>query len=251
MPRQLTGEQLVRIAMRNNKRKATNDYYRNMPRFKRARTTVPQRAPNATRGWGSPVGELKVNELTTTAYDVNTTGSITLLCNPSLGSDYTSRIGRKITIRNYYIRGWVTPSVQAATSGGLVGPSQLARMIILIDMQPNGSAPAITDILSTASPSSHINLNYRDRFKILTDKVFPMDASLLSTTNQYVGYGKGTYAIKKYKKCKIDVIFNSTNGGTIADISSGALYMVWIGSQASGAVDAVANIATRVRYSDT
>ena len=59
------------------------------------------------------------------------------------------------------------------------------------------------------------------------------------------------YNIKIYKKINMETIYNSTNGGTIADLSSGALYMFWIGSQtASGGGDANAIVSTRVRFID-
>jgi hypothetical protein len=36
----------------------------------------------------------------------------------------------------------------------------------------------------------------------------------------------------------------------VADINSGALYMFWIGTIASGDSDSVAQISTRVRFAD-
>lgn len=195
--------------------------------------------------------EKKVADITPAAYQVNTTGSITLLAVPTLGSDYTNRVGRKIRITSAYIKGYVY--TEASTQSAAVNStSQAARMMLVCDLQPNGSAPAITDILTTADPSSHLNLNNRDRFLILKDKNFVFDPLYLSTTatQSYATASNQIKFLKVYKKLNMETIFNATNGGSIADITSGALYMVWIGSRAAGAADVNAVIATRVRYYD-
>lgn len=225
------------------------------------RTTMYNKRRNfgtvaATRGfaanYGSGIHEKKVNDLSVATYQANTTGSITLLALPILGSDFNQRIGRKIFLRSLYVRG----SVKIENSGvasAIVTPSQQARMIILLDKQPNGAAPAITDILVSAHPASQLNLNNRDRFNIIKDKCYTFGPYTVSTTatQSFAAVGGGIiYNVKMYKKLKCDMIFNATNGGTIADINSGALYMVWIGDQASSSSDINAILSTRVRFDD-
>lgn len=199
-----------------------------------------------------PSVEKKVNDVAVGTIQVHTTGSITLLCNPALGSDFNNRIGRKINITSCYIRGMVATEPSLGPATGTACPSQQARMILFEDMQPNGATPAVTDILNTASPFSQLNLNGRDRFKIYTDKIWSFGPYLASTTATQAQSlcAQQAYSIKKYKKLNIETIFNATNGGTIADITSGALFMLWIGSTASGGNDANAIISTRVRYND-
>lgn len=213
------------------------------------------RVPLGSRGYRFNRVEKKVNDIAVANYNVNTTGTVTLLANPALGSDMNNRIGRKIQLRSVYIKGSIqvqqsqTGIVSAATTVG----TQLCRMIILADLQPNGAAPAITDILNTASPASHLNLNFRDRFKIYCDKTWALGPFYFNTTaTQSIGMvgSPQMIPIKKFKKINLESIYNATNGGTIADISTGALYMVWIGSTASGADDAIATLGTRVRYDD-
>lgn len=234
------------------KRKATNNYYKTMPRFKKARTSMPQRAPPATRGYTPNSVELKVADVAVGTVNVNTTGSFNLICNPTLGSDFTNRIGRKIRIKSYYVRGYVVVQAALVPTSPISTGCQMGRMIVFFDCQPNGAAPAVTDLLNTASPSSHLNLNNRDRFKILTDKTFVFDPFVYNTTaTQSVITGTNTIRpLKKYKRCDLEVIYNATSGGTIADINSGALYMFWIGSTASGTSQINAVVGTRVRYSD-
>jgi len=206
----------------------------------------PGRAPVATRGfggsYGSRPGELKFSDIAVATYQVNTTGSFTLLHIPILGSDFNARIGRKTQIKSLYLRGrlfW--------EAGSLNTNSQQARLMIVWDSQPNGAAPAVTDLLSSADPASHLNPNNRDRFRVICDKEYIMGP--FNGATPAFGTPSG-HNIKIYKKLNIESIFNATNGGTIADITSGALYMFWIGTLASGTNDLNAQVSTRVRYAD-
>jgi len=214
------------------------------------------RAPLSTRGWRPFVAtnhELKVQDLAPATYQVNTTGSITLLAIPVTGADFNARIGRKIRLHSLFLRGRLALESAIAPSGTL-SLAQQARLIVCYDLQPNGAAPAITDILNTADPASHLNLNNRDRFRILCDKEYVFDPSFFqnTATQAYSFMGRTIYNVKIFKRLNLDMIFNAVNGGTVADISSGALYMVWIGSAAAGTnVDTNAIVSTRVRYADS
>lgn len=221
--------------------------YKTLPRGP-ARTYAGSMVPLRSGGYVPNAVERKVNDINSTLYQVNTTGSVTLLCCPSLGSDMNNRIGRKIMLKSCYIRGRVyLESITAAQNN-----PQQARMMIVYDQQPNGVAPAITDLLVESLPTSQLNLNNRDRFKILCDKEYVFDWSIYSNTaTQAVATaGRCIHLVKKYKKLNLETIFNAVNGGSIADIASGALFMVWIGSVVTGSTDCNAYVSTRVRYSD-
>lgn len=197
--------------------------------------------------------ERKVNDLTTNTYQVNTTGSIVLIANPILGSDFNNRIGRKITLKSVYIRGYIAQEGADGAGFAIAAPTQLGRMILVADLQPNGAVPAITDILVEATSCSQLNLNNRDRFKIYCDKTYVVDPYMTSAiaTQSYAQASNTIKMVKKYKKLNLEMIYNATNAGTVADINSGALYMVWIGSVAAGAnTDMRARVSTRVRYID-
>lgn len=198
------------------------------------------------------VTEKKTYDIDTAVYQVNTTGSFTLLCIPVTGADFTNRVGRKIYIDSVYIRGQVRTEAAAATAAVAVPPI-LARMIIFVDHQPNAATPAVTDLLKEALSQSQLNLNNRDRFTICCDKYFQLGFyayNTTATTSNATGDNQA-FSIRKYKKVKVETIFNATNGGSIADITSGALYMFWIGNTAAGAnTDANASVSTRVRFRD-
>jgi len=116
--------------------------------------------------------------------------------------------------------------------------------MLVYDMQPNGVAPVITDILSASTSNAFMNLTNRDRFKVIWDR----DVSLGPVDNTSgTAYADRTQSLAKcFKPVNLEVIFGGT-AATIGSIQTGALWLVTIGSvaatyQFSGAV--------RVRFAD-
>lgn len=224
------------------------------------RTTGSYSAPLATRGFAFNTGrfggikEKKFFDIAATIYSFDTTGTVTLLSAPIQGTDYTNRIGRKIMLKSVYVRGFCGTETSATVTAPVVAPAQIGRLILLIDMQPNGTLPAMTDILMAATPISHLNPNNRDRFKILFDKQYVFGRTAIDTTaTQTYAFqsDKQAIGIKKYKKINVEQIFNSGNAGTIADTTSGALLMITIGNIAAGTnTNSFAWVTTRVRFLD-
>lgn len=228
----------------NKRRKIAGSYAASVaPR----RTYRGSMVPLRSYGYRPNRVERKVNDVAEATYQVNTTGSFTLLANPAVGADFNNRIGRKVLLKSAYIRGYVRTE-ESSGLGVVTTGSQIARMIIFADLQPNGATPLVADLLTQATPTSHLNLNNRDRFKIYCDKEYAFDPAVLGAS--FVGLTNQIRLVKKYKKINLEMIF-STSTGAIADVTSGALYMFWIGSQASGTnTDINAVVSTRVRYSD-
>jgi len=211
------------------------------------------RVPLASRGYVLNTQERKVFDIDVASYAVDTTGSITLLADPQVGADMNQRIGRKILLKSVYIRGYVRTEAATSTLPLVNTIGQMGRFIIFADLQPNGAAPAVTALLKEASPASQLNIDNRDRFKVYCDREFIFDPYGASTTatQTYLSCTNQIRAIKKFKKINLEMIFNATNGGTIADVNSGALYMLWIGNVAAGTnTNMSASLSTRVRYSD-
>lgn len=220
---------------------------------KRQKIVSPSFVPK--RNFGALDIEKKTADVDPANINVSLTGVFTLLCAPQLGTDFTNRIGRKLLIKSVYVRGYVAS--EGTNGATLTSPLnvgvQLARMIIFVDWQPNGAAPAVADLLKSAAVAAHLNLNNRDRFKIIADEQFVIDPILYNTTasSSVACVVNQIKEVKLFRKLNIETIFNAGNAGTIADISSGALYMFWIGAQAAGtSSDANAQVATRVRFTD-
>uniref|UniRef100_UPI00404865EA capsid/nuclear shuttle family protein n=1 Tax=Flavobacterium sp. TaxID=239 RepID=UPI00404865EA len=129
---------------------------------------------------------------------------IVLLNGVATGTDYNTRIGREITMTSYYHRMFITDATNI----------QQVRCMLVYDKQPAGALPAITDILQYSDANSPNNLNNRDRFVVVSDKVY-------TTSPQ----GVEIKFVKKYKKLRTITTYNNTGNG-ITDIATGALYFV-------------------------
>lgn len=150
--------------------------------------------------------------LSATAYNTNNQGTLLLLNGCVTGNDLNNRDGRKIRIESVMMR--ISCTMPLNTNSNGFG----TRTILFFDKQPNAAAPAITDLLVADTPTSNLNLNNRDRFIVLMDKV--------RSTIGSSGYNDFW---KKYKNLyfkNLDTIYNGVNGGTVADITSGSLYLL-------------------------
>lgn len=222
---------------------------------KRKGTKRYNAAPLATRGFQPRFGsdeEKKFFDTDPADHAAWSTATQTLMFVPVEGAEYNQREGRKCRVKSFYVKGHVEVTATKAANVGtpITVGSQMGRLIICLDMQPNGSAFAMSDLLEDpADPASQLNPNNRYRFLILKDKEYVFDPVTISATlgNSWT---KTMYPIKIFKPLDFDVIFNSNSVGNIGDIQTGALWMVWMGSNSSAATGAVAHVSTRVRYTD-
>lgn len=178
------------------------------------------------------------------AKDINTTPSFTLVNGIAAGVGASERVGQKVAIRSIEVRaqGWVTATT---------GVTNMCRCILVQDKQANNTAvTAITDILETNSSMSPRSLPNRKRFKILWDKFFLLGGVLN-------GAGTGSSIpeqklFKSYIKFRRPIIedFNTSALGTIAAITSNAIYLVCLGNIAAGNTDANLTYYIRFRYTD-
>lgn len=201
-------------------------------------------APLRTGGFFGPrrtMQEKKAIDLAQADYGMDTTGSVTLLNGVATGTDFTDRIGRKIITRSVAVRGIIIPA--AANIGG-----QKGRLIIVQDNQVNGAAPAVTDVLKTANANAQLNLNNRDRFRVLVDREFVI-GQLSNIATQSVAGSPTIGKCKVFKATRIETIFQGTTAA-VASIASGAIWMVTIGTQAAGSGLTFSG-TTRVRFIDS
>jgi len=167
--------------------------------------------------------------------DVTTTGTVTPLNIIRLGSDDFNRVGRKLLVKSIQVR--TRMALENTANGSTI------RMALVYDKQTNGALPAIADIWDTgtaASPELAMNnLNNRDRFSILMDEVIQLDqAQAISYSNKF------------YKKVNLECVYG-IDAATIAEISTGGLYWVTIGSVAAGTTDVDQSTTIRLRYMDS
>lgn len=158
------------------------------------------------------------------------------LLNPIVqGTGVSGRVGRQVNLKSVFIR-WVFTGTQTPF-----------RFVIIYDKQPNGALPATTDIFSVNSINGLMTLANSDRFKVIHDEYIYANGgsnqgNFQSASNALAGkyfrdFGEG-----------LQNIWTDAATGTIADISTGALYYIANSIVATGAAGLVAT--TRVRYTD-
>jgi len=190
-------------------------------------------------GWASPAGpELKFvdtsqNAVGTLNSNFAAPGATNLMNGLVPGTDASTRIGRKVTIKSIYVR-W-TFQLGAGSTGGASH-----RILIVYDKQANATAPGITDILTSNDFNQTNNLSNRDRFVTVADVL----VDPISATGEFARSGV------IYKKVNLETMFNAGSAGTIADITSGSLYIVVAQSGTIATTASTFLARTRVRYTD-
>jgi len=187
----------------------------------------------AVRGLNLQPGEFKSVDANA-VLDVNTAGAVFLLNGIARGDDIDERIGRQVTLKSIQMR------AQTYGTAG-TGVDQTHRVMIVYDRQTNAAALTVADVLQTVAWLSHRNLENRKRFRVLYDKCVNINATGEPGTSRVLEF---------YRHLNHPEEFNNGDAGTVADIQSGSLYLVVIGSEAAGATAGSINVYTRVRYVD-
>jgi len=209
-----------------------------------ARKTYGRRAPvrryakQIPRGYPTSrgtQGELKSIDINTGSLAADTTGAIGLLNGCARGDDVNERTGRQICMKSLDIT--FTNQVTPAT-----GTDQTQRVMVVLDRQPNAAPLAITDVLISVSTLSLTNLDNRNRFVVLYDKLMYLNAT---------GEAGAAIAYRKHIPMRnIITQFNNGNAGTIADITTNSVYVISIGGNVAGVTAGTTVYRSRLRYTD-
>ncbi len=160
---------------------------------------------------------------------VGTTAGLRLLNGVGGGVLDTSRQGNIIFVKSVQLAyTWVINTLATATQ---------LRMIIVQDRQPNEVVFPIAQLLVLTNMTSFRNLDYRSRFIIHYDQVHSMSAD-----------GARTGSAKFYKRMNMKTTFDEA-GNLIADITSNALFLVLISTEAVNFPNVEFN--RRVRFTDS
>lgn len=203
----------------------------------------PALAPLATRGFRGQYyrrgtrKELKFVDTGALNTAITATWQVVHLNGVAQGSDYNQRIGRHM----------YTKSILAnilCYNGNLVVNSQPQgigiRVLLIWDYQPNsaGAVPTGLEIFSSNTCLSAMNLNNRDRFKVIKDWKTQIGAFTIGAgppTVLTAGAPQNRY-LTTYKKCNLETIFSGTTAA-LSSQSTGALYLCWIADVLGAGID--------------
>lgn len=166
-----------------------------------------------------------VKQLVNTEFDYKDTaatvnpaaaGALVLLNGLTQGDTASSRTGNSIRMKSYDMRWFVNNNSSA-------GQTEV-RVMLVLDKQSNGVTPSVTDILATNTVVSPRNLDNRKRFKVIMDRNYAISTAGPSSR----------YDSAHFKNIQTHVAYyNSSNAGTVADISTNALYLLYLSDQAT------------------
>lgn len=176
------------------------------------------------------------------------------------GTSSWNRIGRKMHLKSLRVR--VQPAIAYSTDTG--ARSAVIRLVVVWDKQPSGVLPTFDTIFgqtvqngteSVLDIYAPIRYDNMDRFKILRDVVVPINQQSNGNSSggllNNVNYGK---FIDEYIDLKgLESVFSGQSSPTtIADLSSGGLYVIYRGQFDSGSGDITPNIDgfARLRFTD-
>lgn len=185
----------------------------------------------------------KADQACSTGQGVDETVYMTSLNEIPIGNNANQRVGAKVNLTNINVNLWFNLPGGTTTLQG----SALIRVILFRDKQCNGTAAKVSDILSLTANSeyvmSHRNMYNLERFEILKDKQFILNAA--------AGAGSTTVDLERLIKLKwtgtCPIHFNtaSSNDGSLQTIRSDNFGILIVKGPAATAVRVMAQVRTK------
>lgn len=200
------------------------------------------RRPAGPRYQRAAPSELKYLDVARGDSPADTTGAVTLMNGVAPGSSAITREGRQCYWKSVEVTGLLK------YAAGATQADQRCDIFLIYDHQPGAAVPAMTDFFVESVAGSPHNLNFRERFKTLFHKSYVLGRSA-TTATQAVAGSPSVHLVSIYKKFYLRTTYKSDNA-YIGDISTGAIYLVTLGTEATGGAGAIFTISTRMRFSE-
>lgn len=170
-------------------------------------------------------------------YNGDTTGSIEMVASGiTTGAGESQRVGEQIVLKSVWARGrWIA---------GTAGTTAEGCAYLVWDRSPNKVKAAITDIFDTISPDSFPRDSNRRRFTILKrwqysaigNRTTPACGTELKDVEDYI------------RLPNLVTEYSGAGTGTITDVQTGALYIVSMGTVATGTTAPTFVVGFRTRF---
>lgn len=176
-------------------------------------------------------------------------GNVSLV-NVDAGTGPDQRIGEKIYVHSLHAH--IVFEMDKTSTTLQVNGNALVRLLLVQDMQANGSQAPATQPMQTTGFTCFRDLNETSRFKILLDKVYTLPANSVNES------GTGAYSYKTHKNVWINKVFkkpivvnySGTTGG-ISEVRSNNLFWIAQSEHDGTAGNYLYMISTtRIRFTD-
>ncbi len=168
--------------------------------------------------FAGPNQELKFHDVDLDDAAISSTGTVTASINLiGQGTDESSRIGRKLTIRSINWRFKLIGAVDANTA---TPPNETVRVMMFLDKQANGATAAVLDILSVADFQSFNNLSNKSRFRTLMDRTYVLNYNAATGADATAEWKLDSVDDTFFKRVNIPIEIIGTGSAAIGDIQS-------------------------------
>lgn len=204
-------------------------------------------------------GEMKAVDASSTSLNIafSTSAAKALLNGTVPGNAIQNRLGRRMRMESIQVQGAVLQVQNGAGPG-----NDFLNLYLVYDEQPNGAAFAFSDLIQSCDNSGttgstvfgFMNMSNSKRFRILRHWKKKIGCPAGVSANQPAQEGTDyvtTTTINWFLKLKgLDVQYNTGTAGTIADIQTGALYLMAVGANASADSQYSLAFNARLRFHD-
>lgn len=203
-------------------------------------------------------GEMKCVDLSSTldTLNITNTGPKTLQNGTVPGNYMHTRLGRRIRMQSLRIMGQIRQF-----QNGAAPDDDFCHIYVVYDAQPNAAAFALTDFLQSCDNAgttatntfSFVNMSNAKRFKVLRHEVFKLEstgASANQPAQETTDYHKKTTVDMFIDLKGLDTQYNTGVAGTIADIQTGALYVMVLGALSALNTQYTFEYNSRLRFYD-
>lgn len=164
--------------------------------------------------------------------EVYTTGTFTVLSGVARGDGPSDRDGDSARFKHIDLRARIIPDVDDAYN--------LLRIIIFKYKGQQGQTPTLSDILenNTYPVTSHFNFDNRNLFKILYDRVVPVNLE-----------ANGPQFINWKKKINVKTMYSASTGGAASTVDGG-LWALMISTEGTATEAPQVGFTTRLTFDE-
>jgi len=151
---------------------------------------------------------------------------------PTVGAALNQRIGRKVKVLKIKLNGQILVPTQAAQAAA--DTPTFIRILLVQDMQTNAAQMTGAALMNNGSGAQNTICSFQNpdnfgRFRVLKDKRIILESP--NTFNDAAATGAQYGLQRAFKmninfKMPVEVHFNATNGGTVADIVDNSFHIV-------------------------
>lgn len=215
------------------------------------RTGRIQRVQNASFQAAVSKAIVKQKEKTSTGYvdtgavgaavarEFNASGYIDFVSGVSQGDSETKHPNKKFLLKGLYVRG--------ALYNKSAGTSNLCSLVVVQDLEPTGSTPAVTDIFTACDNIVYAQLNPAGsaRFRILHRRNWALNGTPSDSAQ-----AAGLIFVNEYFDLKKIEVTTKTSSNDIGSVQKNAIYLLYLGNNATGTSAAQMNFSTRLTFID-